>query len=127
MDRKRFIGLTAESVINDVQVVVERTPWNTLKITWDMSPETQEILEIYSATKGHALDDLLQDLNAEVMAKWAAKAKQEARATGPARRRREALAAKIADIEAEKAKLEAMIEAEREAVRTGQPVKFERV
>ena len=77
MDRKRFIGLTAEKVLADVQVFVERTPWQTLKITYDMAPETYEVLELYCATKGHGLDDLLEDLNAEVMAKWAAKAKQQ--------------------------------------------------
>ena len=66
---KTLRGKVAEDIINDVKVLVTRTPTGNLVITFDMSPETEAVLELYCQNKGFTLDDYQQDLIAEVMAK----------------------------------------------------------
>ena len=67
--QRERLAYVREVVETDVQVVVEQTQWGTLRITWDMSQETHAALECFCAVKGFALDDLLQDLNRESLAK----------------------------------------------------------
>ena len=69
---KALKGKVAEDIINDVQVLVSRAENGNLIITFDMSPETEAVLELYCQNKGFTLDDYQQDLIAEVMAKHGA-------------------------------------------------------
>ena len=63
-------------VANDVVITVEPTPWNTIKITYDMAPETHAALEAWCAERRHSLDDFLQDVNTEALAKTVYDAKR---------------------------------------------------
>ena len=66
---KALRGKVAEDIINDVKVLVTRNKAGNLIITFDMSPETEAVLELYCQNKGFTLGDYQQDLVAEVMAK----------------------------------------------------------
>ena len=66
-------------VANDVKIIVEATPWNTVRITYDMAVETHNALEVWCAERGYSLDDFLQDVNAEALAKTAYDAKMRRR------------------------------------------------
>ena len=58
-------------VAEDVVITVEETAWGTIKITYDMAPETNAALEVWCADRGYSLDDFLQDVNTEALAKTA--------------------------------------------------------
>ena len=70
---KALRGKVAQDIIEDVKVLVTRNKAKNLVITFDMSPETKAVLEMYCRMKGFTLDDYQQDLIAEVMAKHGAK------------------------------------------------------
>ena len=59
----------------DVNVTVKVTDYGTVKINWDISPESYLVLERYCELKGHTVDDLLQDLQVETLARAVKEAK----------------------------------------------------
>ena len=69
---KALKGKVAEDIIDDVKILINRTPTGNLIIAFNMSPETKAVLELYCQSKGFTLDDYQQDLVAEVMAKHGA-------------------------------------------------------
>ena len=69
---KALRGKVAQDIIDDVKILINRTPTGNLTITFDMSPETKAVLELYCQSKGFTLDDYQQDIIAEVMAKHGA-------------------------------------------------------
>lgn len=46
-------------IFEDLDIKVTPTKWGTLEVTYDMSKETEAILEAYAINKGMTLDDLL--------------------------------------------------------------------
>ena len=72
-ERRDFVR---DMVEKDVQVIVEQTVWGTLRITWEMSPETDAALKAWCQERGYSLDDMLQDLNKEALAKASRDAKE---------------------------------------------------
>ena len=83
--RKVFTQEAADKIRReglDVNVSVKFTDYGTVKIDWDMSVDTNALLEAYCESQGYALDDLLQDLQVEMLAKVVKDAKAKTGSPG---------------------------------------------
>ena len=65
-----------ELVANDVVITVEPTPWDTLRVTFDLAKTVNDELEIWCAERGHSIDAFLEDVSREALAKTAYDAKR---------------------------------------------------
>ena len=133
-ERKREeLGAILDNLIDDVEIFITRPESGKQRVTFDMGADTQAALEMVAAAQGTTLDAIMRGVITKNLLEGAKLRQVKAWAQRAAAReeQRAETAAKIAEIRAELAKSEAMKEADheamKEAARTGQPIKFQRV
>lgn len=60
-----------EELFEDIDIRVEPTPRGTMRVTFDMSRETDRVLREYAMHKGVSLDDILTDAIQRTLARTA--------------------------------------------------------
>lgn len=131
MNEKSRAELAAilDNLIDDVDVIVTKPRGGKQRVTFDMGKDTQAALELVAAAQGTTLDAVLRDVidrQLTIAAKLQQLKRREQRAAAREEQRAET-AAKIAEVLADKARVEAAIEAEDQRRALGLPFKSQLV
>ena len=127
--------------IDDVEVIITNPEPGKQRITYEMGVDTLAALEMVAIAQGTTFDaimravitkNLLEAAKLRQVKEWAQRAaardQQRAERERHAQEAQAARTAEIEELEADLARLRAMIiAAEKEAIRTGQPAKYEKV